>query len=445
MTLSARLKELKLPQGRLKTGTPPRLDGRTIDYRQARRATRRRRRPGRGRRPAGLQLPRRSAPASAPGVVLDHADQRAHARDHPRRLRRAARCSPGVIDGVGPRYCPSIEDKVNRFAGKDSHQIFLEPEGLTTHEVYPNGISTSLPFDVQLEAVRSIAGLEYGAHRSAGLRDRVRLLRSARAAAELRDAGDRGTVLRRADQRHDRLRRGRRAGSARRASTRRCKAHGRVAWVPTRDQAYLGVLIDDLVIEGRDRAVPHVHQPRRVPAAAARGQRRSAPDRGRAPARARSTTSVGTCSRASASWFHVKPARLAHDADPGHRRRVWRAQARSTFSLLDLLRRPGRDLRPGRCRRGAGPARQFHVKRCATEAGRQLADQVIEQIETATRYAGYIEKQSRRGRACRAERIDADSTATSTSPRFARCRSKCARRSTRSARRRSAPRRGCRG
>jgi tRNA uridine 5-carboxymethylaminomethyl modification enzyme len=103
---------------------------------------------------------------------------------------------------VGPRYCPSIEDKVNRFADKDSHQIFLEPEGLTTHEFYPNGISTSLPFDVQLAAVQSMAGAGAGAHPAAGLRHRVRLLRPARAAAQLRDPRHPGPVLCRPDQRH---------------------------------------------------------------------------------------------------------------------------------------------------------------------------------------------------------------------------------------------------
>ena len=169
----------------------------------------------------------------------------------------------GMIEGVGPRYCPSIEDKINRFADKDSHQIFLEPEGLTTHEFYPNGISTSLPFDIQLAAVRSIAGLENAAHPAAGLCDRVRLLRSARAAAELRDARDRRPVLRRPDQRHDRLRRGRGArpvrrhqcGAARATATRLgCRARPGLPGRPGRRPDH----------QGRDRAVPHVHQPRRV-------------------------------------------------------------------------------------------------------------------------------------------------------------------------------------
>src|SRR5258706_655326 len=153
ITLSARLKELKLPQGRLNTGAPPRLDGRTIDF--------------------GVlaEQPGDSNPVpvfSFLGDVSQHPRQvpcwitHTNERTH-EIIRSGFDRSPmftGVIEGVGPRYCPSIEDKVNRFADKTSHQIFLEPEGLSTHEFYPNGISTSLPFDIQLAAVHSMAGLE---------------------------------------------------------------------------------------------------------------------------------------------------------------------------------------------------------------------------------------------------------------------------------------------
>ena len=111
---------------------------------------------------------------------ITHTNERTH-DDHPLAGFDRSPMFTGVIEGVGPRYCPSIEDKINRFADKDSHQIFLEPEGLTTHEFYPNGISTSLPFDIQIAAVRSIPGLENGAHPAARLCDRVRLLRPARA------------------------------------------------------------------------------------------------------------------------------------------------------------------------------------------------------------------------------------------------------------------------
>src|SRR5690348_6807256 len=151
-TLGARLRELQLPVGRLKTGTPPRIDGRSIDY-------------------AALAV----QPGDEPEPVFSFIGDRAR---HPRQvpcwithtnpatheiIRGGLDRSPmftGAIEGIGPRYCPSIEDKITRFAGRTSHQVFLEPEGLTTHEVYPNGISTSLPFDVQLALVRSIKGLE---------------------------------------------------------------------------------------------------------------------------------------------------------------------------------------------------------------------------------------------------------------------------------------------
>ena len=161
LTLSARLKELKLPQGRLKTGTPPRLDGRTIDFSHCTEQ------PGDGM-PGGMNEDRDVPVFSFMGRAgmhprqvpcwITHTNQRTHDI-----IRGGLDRSPlytGLIEGVGPRYCPSIEDKVHRFARKDSHQIFLEPEGLDTHEFYPNGISTSLPFDVQIELVHSIPGLE---------------------------------------------------------------------------------------------------------------------------------------------------------------------------------------------------------------------------------------------------------------------------------------------
>jgi len=153
ISLAARLRELTLPQGRLKTGTPPRIDGRTIDFSQCEEQS------------GDLDpVPVFSFLGSAdqhPRQVpcwITHTNVRTHEV-----IRANLDRSPmysGVIEGVGPRYCPSIEDKVHRFAGKSSHQIFLEPEGLTTNEFYPNGISTSLPFDVQIEIVRSMKGLQ---------------------------------------------------------------------------------------------------------------------------------------------------------------------------------------------------------------------------------------------------------------------------------------------
>ena len=151
-SLGGRLRELNLPQGRLKTGTPPRIDGRTIDFSQL------------TEQPGDTPVPVFSVRGNAemhPRQVscwITHTNLKTHEI-----IRSGFDRSPmftGKIEGVGPRYCPSIEDKINRFADKDSHQIFIEPEGLTTHEYYPNGISTSLPFDIQIALVRSMKGLE---------------------------------------------------------------------------------------------------------------------------------------------------------------------------------------------------------------------------------------------------------------------------------------------
>src|SRR5690606_16247275 len=151
-TLGARLRELQLPVGRLKTGTPPRIDGRTIDFSVMQEQ------PGDDPVPVFSFLGHASQHPQQVPCWITQTNERTHDI-----IRGGLDRSPmltGVIEGVGPRYCPSIEDKIHRFAGKDSHQILLEPEGLNTHEYYPQGVSTSLPFDVQLQLVRSIKGLE---------------------------------------------------------------------------------------------------------------------------------------------------------------------------------------------------------------------------------------------------------------------------------------------
>ena len=242
VTLSARLKELKLPQGRLKTGTPPRIDGRTIDF------------------SVMLEQPGDLDPVPV-FSYLGHADQ------HPKQvpcwishtnekthdiIRGGLDRSPmytGVIEGVGPRYCPSIEDKIHRFASRNSHQIFLEPEGLTTNEFYPNGISTSLPFDVQWDLVRSIRGLESAVIVRPGYAieydfydpRQLRPSLETKAIGGLFFAGQINGTTGYEEAAAQGLLAGINAGLA---------AQGKEPWLPKRSESYIGVLVDDLITRG---------------------------------------------------------------------------------------------------------------------------------------------------------------------------------------------------